>query len=232
MLWNARQTINLVVLMLIAGSASAAVRHAGLIQGRFGCEANKEPAFVFDLRSNLDANMLDYTVSTDMANFKASNGGALVNPLSERSWTWNDKTTYGYQGRFWMEAGVTYTVYSKCDDGACVFFGGENGTKVASPGTESGYNKTKCESYTPTKTGWVDFYAYTWDWTGGKGPTGDNLWGLAYNTNGVTCTGSLTKDTEKWMIFQDTGDCETLYYELPSLGCRSYRMMKPKRGIP
>ena len=215
MLWNARQTINLVVLMLIAGSAPAAVRHAGLIQGRFGCEKTKEPAFVFDLRNNLDAKMLDYTVSTDMANFKAGNGGALVNPLSRLSWTWNNYTTYGYQGRFWMEAGVTYTVYSKCDDGACVFFGGENGTKVASPGTESGYNKTKCESYTPTKTGWVDFYAYTWDWDGGKGPVGDNLWGLAYNTNGVVCTDKLTKNTEPWMIFQDTGDCETLYYELP-----------------
>ena len=215
MSWNARQTINLVVLMLIAGSAPAAVRHAGLIQGRFGCQKTKEPAFVFDLRNNLDAKMLDYTVSTDMANFKADNGGALVNPLSGLSWTWNNYTTYGYQGRFWMEAGVTYTVYSKCDDGACVFFGGENGTKVASPGTESGYNKTKCESYTPTTTGWVDFYAYTWDWDGGKGPVGDNLWGLAYNTNGLVCTGNLTKGTEKWMIFQDTGDCETLYYELP-----------------
>lgn len=210
-----KSCITLGLFSVVAGSAPAAVRHAGLIQGRFGCESNNEPAFVFDLRNNLDANMLDYTVSTDMANFKAGNGGALVNPVSGRSWTWNDRTTYGYQGRFWMEAGVTYTVYSKCDDGACVFFGGENGTKVASPDTTSGYNVTKCESYTPTKTGWVDFYAYTWDWGGGKGPVGDNLWGLAYNTNGVVCTGNLTKGTEPWMIFQDTGDCETLYYELP-----------------
>ena len=138
MLWNARQTINLVVLMLIAGSAPAAVRHAGLIQGRFGCQKTKEPAFVFDLRNNLDAKMLDYTVSTDMANFKADNGGALVNPLSGLSWTWNNYTTYGYQGRFWMEAGVTYTVYSKCDDGACVFFGGEISTRTAPESPSAG----------------------------------------------------------------------------------------------
>ncbi|MGN0844820.1 MAG: fibronectin type III domain-containing protein, partial [Kiritimatiellia bacterium] len=140
---------------------------------------------------------------------------SLTSSLSGIEWTWNDKTTYGYQGRLWMEGGVKYTIYSKCDDGACVFFGGENGTKVASPGTTSGYNKTVCESYTPETTGWVDFYAYTWDWSGGKGPTKSEYWGLAYNTNGVTNTGTLTKGTEPWMVFQDSGTCETLYYELP-----------------
>ncbi|MGN1359712.1 MAG: hypothetical protein ACI4X9_04580, partial [Kiritimatiellia bacterium] len=200
-------------LLALVDMTKAGVRHAGLIQGRFACEANKEPAYVFDLLETISSDLLDYTASTDMANFRAaSNGGALTNPLSGLSWSWNDKTTYGYQGRLWMEGGVTYTVYSRCDDGACVFF---DGTKVASPGTTSGYNSAKCATYTPSASGWVDFYAYTWDWAGGKGPLADNLWGLAFNTNGVTNTDKLTKETEPWMVFQDTGNCETLYYELP-----------------
>lgn len=200
-------------MLLVAGTAPAAIRHAGLIQGYFDCPSGKEPSFVFDLLDNIDNKLLDYTASTDMANFRgASNGASLTNPLSGKTWTWNYYQTFGYQGRMWMEEGVPYTVYSRCDDGACVFF---DGTKVSSPGNNSGAGFAKCETFTPEASGWVDFYAYTWDWSGAKGPIADNLWGLAFNTNGVKNTDKLVKDTEPWMVFQDSGNCETLFYELP-----------------
>ncbi len=200
-------------MLLVTGTAPAAIRHAGLIQGYFDCPSGKEPVYVFDLLDNIATNLLDYTVSTDMANFRgASNGASLTNPLSGIAWTWNYYQTFGYQGRMWMEEGVPYTVYSRCDDGACVFF---DGTKVSSPGNVTGNGSAKCETYTPAASGWVDFYAYTWDWTGAKGPVADNLWGLAYNTNGVMNTDKLVKGTEPWMVFQDSGNCETLFYELP-----------------
>lgn len=200
-------------MLLVTGTAPAAIRHAGLIQGQFDCPSGKEPVFVFDLLDNIDTSLLDYTASTDMANFRgAFNGASLTNPLSGISWAWNSYQTYGYQGRMWMEGGVPYTVHSRCDDGACVFFGE---TKVSSPGNNSGAGFAKCETFTPEASGWVDFYAYTWDWSGGKGPIADNLWGLAFNTNGVKNTDKLVKDTEPWMVFQDSGNCETLFYELP-----------------
>ena len=131
-------------MLLVAGTAPAAIRHAGLIQGYFDCPSGKEPSFVFDLLDNIDNKLLDYTASTDMANFRgASNGASLTNPLSGIAWTWNYYQTFGYQGRMWMEEGVPYTVYSRCDDGACVFF---DGTKVSSPGNVTGNGSAKCET--------------------------------------------------------------------------------------
>ena len=118
-------------MLLVTGTAPAAIRHAGLIQGQFDCPSGKEPVFVFDLLDNVDTSLLDYTASTDMANFRgAFNGASLTNPLSGISWAWNSYQTYGYQGRMWMEGGVPYTVHSRCDDGACVVLGE---TEVSSP---------------------------------------------------------------------------------------------------
>ena len=41
-------------MLLVAGTAPAAIRHAGLIQGYFDCPSGKEPSFVFDLLDNID----------------------------------------------------------------------------------------------------------------------------------------------------------------------------------
>ena len=75
---------------------------------------------------------------------------------------------YWYEGYMKLEAGKTYSGFSRFDDGGCVYIDGQ---LVYNQGSNSGYSSGP--SFTPqpfvcTKAGWYKLQLGVWDWSGGR----------------------------------------------------------------
>src|SRR5574344_899685 len=185
--------------------ASAVVYRPGLFQGRYGCVADSWPNWDQDLRA-LEANMTDRTLGSIMADTT----GSAVNPISGKTWTWSDYTTFGYEGYIWMEAGITYRLFHCMDDGGGIRLDGTFVSKIPTPST-SGYNDgVRQSTMSVDATGWHHIELWSYDWTGGKGPvsskSGSSTMGLAWNTNGSTTVNSTTTSDGTWTRFRDSGN--------------------------
>ena len=82
---------------------------------------------------------------------------------------------YWYEGYMKLEAGKTYSGFSRFDDGGCIYIDGQ---LVYNQGTTSGHNSNP--SFTPqpfvcTKSGWYKLQLGMWDWAGGRGLREDSI---------------------------------------------------------
>ncbi len=130
----------------------------------------------------------------------------VVNPLTGTTWAW--PTQYGifaYEGEMYVEQGTTYTFYGRFDDGSAIVV---DGTTVLMQQQDSGYNKQPqvWGDWTATRTEWVPFNAWIWDWTGGKAVK-DCYYALQYNTASVK---NDFGNAAKWFRFNETGDMSFL----------------------
>lgn len=211
---SGNSTVALLPLLCLAGGLAPVAAHAvvyrpGVIQVKYGCAGNSQPDFDHDFGS-VPADQRDHTLGFFMTWSDAGDSSQkFLNPLTGISWNWNDFTTFGYEGRIWLEGGVTYTLYTRFDDGAAMFVDGE--LAIAQPAGTSGYNSgTGPQTFSRASSGWYPVRAFVWDWTGGKRPV-QSAYGLQYNTNGVT--GSFT-DAKRWSRFEDPGDMTFLKVSL------------------
>lgn len=125
----------------------------------------------------------------------------VANPVTGSTWSWPDTyAVFAYEGEIYVTAGTTYTCYGRFDDGEAMVI---DGTTTLFQGTTSGYNGAPAVwgDYAATKTGWVPFNGWIWDWTGGKA-TRDCAYALQYNTDNVRNSFS---DATKWSRFRDDG---------------------------
>lgn len=125
----------------------------------------------------------------------------VVNPVTGSTWSWPDNhATFAYEGEIHVTAGTTYTIYGRFDDGSAMVL---DGSLVLLQREDSGWNKQPqvWGGWTASRTGWVPFNGWIWDWAGGKA-TRDCAYALQYNTSGEQ--NSFT-DTTKWSRFLDDG---------------------------
>ncbi len=130
----------------------------------------------------------------------------VVNSLTGTTWAWPGQYgVFAYEGEMHVEQGTTYTFYGRFDDGSAIVV---DGTTVLMQQQDSGYNKQPqvWGSWTATKTGWVPFNAWIWDWSGGKAVK-DCYYALQYNTAGVNNDFS---NSSKWSRFNEPGDMSFL----------------------
>ena len=170
----------LLALLALALPAAGATYRAGLLQSKIDA-AN-------DWTTALPLAETERTPGAVMANVNADENNYTTKGFSN-PWTgslicWNKQnTTFGYTGQMWMVGGATYTFGKYLDDAARIAV---DGTKVLENTQWNGWGTA---SYTPAFTGWHDVDIRVADGTGGKGPAGGNwqsLYGLGWNTNGVT----------------------------------------------
>ena len=128
------------------------------------------------------------------------------NPISGREWGWHNYDVYAYEGEMFVEAGRTYQFWGRFDDGEALVI---DGKLVVYQGDSSGYgaNPVVAASYTATKTGWVPFNAWIWDWTGGKNVMNCRF-ALQYNPTGTASTSY--DDANVWQEIVDPGDMSLL----------------------
>ncbi len=197
----------LVVSCITLTGAHAVVYRPGLIQAKVSGDVtgkNQCSNYPSNLTSTVSAELLDRTLDTMMANFRAENANTYcLNPVSGKSWNWDNYITFAYEGEIWLESGVAYNMFEQGDDGSAVLV---DGAIVTTAGATSRWQSGTGATLTPTRTGWHRFNAFSWDWDGGKGPAA-GCWGLCWNTNGVEQTsGTIAIDTPPWAIFADPGD--------------------------
>jgi hypothetical protein len=195
-----RFVASLLAAFVLLGAAQATVYRPGVLQVKYACASSSQADLDYDFDLVAGANR-DWTLGFFMTWFSADNASTkFFNPLTETYWNWNDNTTFGYEGMIWLEGGVTYTVYTRFDDGGALVV---DGNVVITQGNSSGYNTSVgTRTFTPDATGWQPVRGFVWDWSGGKKPI-SAAYGLQYNTNNVT--DSFT-DKAKWMKFEDPGD--------------------------
>ena len=149
------------------------------------------------------ANSWDWTLSALMCNVTGDAGASGVNPVSGKTWDWQNYYGYVYDGEMWMEAGTTYTLGGNFDDGSAILIDGAVAWAQGDPGgTGSGYNNWVApRTYTPDTTGWHTVKLLVWDWEGGKTITSGALSATMWNTNGTT----TAAPTSAWSKFADDG---------------------------
>ena len=162
------------------------------------------------LSSNLvavtTAAYLDRTPGVFMDTSAGNGPSPKQNPISGREWGWHNYDVYAYEGEMFVEAGKTYQFWGRFDDGEALVI---DGKLVVYQGDSSGYgaNPVVAASYTATKTGWVPFNAWIWDWTGGKNVM-DCRFALQYNPTGTASTSY--GDANVWQEIVDPGDMSLL----------------------
>lgn len=170
----------LLALLALALPAAGATYRAGLLQSKIDTAT--------DWTTALPLAETERTPGAVMANVNADENNyttkGFSNPWTGNLICWNKQnTTFGYTGQMWMVGGATYTFGKYLDDAARIAV---DGTKVLENTQWNGWGTA---SYTPAFTGWHDVDIRVADGTGGKGPAGGNwqsLYGLGWNTNGVT----------------------------------------------
>lgn len=212
---HVRAFCSMLVFMALVPVAQATVYRPGLVQARFVASdvtgQNQGTKYPSNLLATVSATNLDRTLDTMMANFHGDGNAYLTtpctNPVSNARWFWSDYTTFAYEGEIRLQAGVAYNMFEQGDDGAAIVI---DGTIILTADTTSRYQNGTGASFSPVATGWHRFNAYSWDWTGNKGPSA-GCWGLAWNTNSTTKTsGTLTANTSPWKTFTDAGDLSSL----------------------
>ena len=196
-----KKTLIGIAVVAVALAAQATVYRAGFRQGRFWLNYSKTvPSFDQDAYA---ANSWDWTLSAMMCNVTGNAGASGVNPVSGKTWDWQNYYGYVYDGEMWMEAGTTYTLGGNFDDGSAFLIDGAVAWAQGDPGgTGSGYNNWVApRTYTPDTTGWHTVKLLVWDWEGGKAITSGALSATMWNTNG-TMTAAPTSD---WSKFADDG---------------------------
>lgn len=189
------------VAIVAAFAAQATVYRAGFRQGRFWLNNSKTvPSFAQDAYT---ATSWDWTLSAFMCNVQGNAGASGVNPVSGKTWDWQNYYGYVYDGEMWMDARTTYTFGGNFDDGSAILVDGAVAWAQGDPGgTASGYNNWVApRNYKPDTTGWHTVKLLVWDWEGGKNITCDALSATMWNTNRTT-TAAPTSD---WSKFQDDG---------------------------
>ncbi len=192
---------SLVLLLAFAFTAQATVYRAGFRQGRFWLNNSKTiPSFDQDAYA---ATSWDWTLSAFMCNVTGNAGASGVNPVSGKTWDWQNYYGYVYDGQMWMEAGTTYMFGGNFDDGSAILVDGAVAWSQGDPGgTGSGYNKwVTPRGFTPDETGWHEIKLLVYDWEGGKAITCDALSATMWNTNGTT----TAAPTSAWSKFADDG---------------------------
>ena len=153
-----------------------------------------------------DAAHLDRTPGVIMG-YNAGNGPSpKQNPISGREWGWYNYDVYAYEGEMFVEEGKAYQFWGRFDDGEAIVI---DGKLVVHQGNASGYNANPvvATSYTATKTGWVPFNAWIWDWEGGKTVMYCRF-ALQYNPSGTASTSY--EDANVWQEIVDPGDMSLL----------------------
>ena len=191
-----------VLVLAASGTASATVYRAGFKQGRFWLNNQKvQPDLTQDPYAATSSNgsVQDWTLSAMMANVTGNAGAKATNPVSNKSWDWQNYYVYAYAGEMWMDAAQTYQLGGNFDDGSAILV--DNEVKWTQ-GSTSGYNNWKGPTaLTPTYTGWHPVKLFVWDYEGGKNVTCGALSAVMWNTNDVT-TATPTTD---WNKFEDNG---------------------------
>ena len=172
----------------------------------FAAENTVAPPLSSNLVAVTAADYLDRTPGVFMG-YSAGNGPAdKQNPISGRMWGWHNYDVYAYEGEMFVEAGRTYQFYGRFDDGEALVI---DGKLVVHQGNKSGYGDAPvvATSYTATKTGWVPFNAWIWDWEGGK-TVMHCRFALQYNPSGTASTSY--EDANVWQEIVDPGDMSLL----------------------
>ncbi len=200
------------------GSRANTVHFPGLWQSQFkaptaygfavagAASQNTAPVLASNLVAVADAAHLDRTPGVIMG-YNAGNGPSpKQNPISGREWGWYNYDVYAYEGEMFVEAGRTYQFYGRFDDGEALVI---DGKLVVHQGNKSGYGDAPvvATSYTATKTGWVPFNAWIWDWEGGKTVMYCRF-ALQYNPSGTASTSY--EDANVWQEIVDPGDMSLL----------------------
>lgn len=191
-----------VLALAVCGTASATVYRAGFKQGRFWLNYQKvQPDLTQDpyAATGSSGSVQDWTLSAMMANVTGNAGAKGTNPVSNRSWDWQNYYVYAYAGEMWMDAAQTYQLGGNFDDGSAILV--DNEVKWTQ-GSTSGYNTWKePTALKPTYTGWHPVKLFVWDYEGGKNVTCGALSAVMWNTNGVT----TATPTSNWNKFVDDG---------------------------
>ena len=210
-----RVVASLLALLATAGVARANITYRpGLMQALFkvGSEngfktsANGVPVLASNIVSAAaaDAYADERVERVPYPLMDSANG--VANPVSSSTWSWpDDHATFAYEGEILVTAGTTYTCYGRFDDGSALVL---DGNLVLLQREDSGYNQQPqvWGDYVATRTGWVPFNGWIWDWTGGKA-TRNCAYALQYNTSSVRDSFS---ETGKWSRFADPGDMSFL----------------------
>ncbi len=175
------------VFVLSVFCAEATVYRPGLIQAKFDTDVKPfgtlTPEIIASSTSDRIPGVVMANIKTDESGYAAA-ANSYSNQWSGLVWNWNkQRTTFGYAGQIYLEAGTTYAFGKQLDDGATIHI---DGVQWISNGTHTAFVST---NFTAAATGWVPIEVCIWDGTGGKGPTGGtwgNDLGLAYNTLGWT----------------------------------------------
>lgn len=204
----------LALLALALPAAANTVHFPGLWQSRFvqpspyGFAAQNAvaPPLTSNLVAVTSADYLDRTPGVFMDTSAGEGPSPKQNPISGRTWGWYNYDVYAYEGEMFVEEGKTYQFYGRFDDGEAIVI---DGKLVVHQGNDSGYNAgpVVATSYTATKTGWVPFNAWIWDWTGGKNVMNCRF-ALQYNPTGTASTSY--SDANVWQEIVDPGDMSLL----------------------
>jgi len=210
-----RVVASLLALLATAGVARANITYRpGLMQALFkvGSEngfktsANGVPVLASNLVATASADPFADSKIERVPYPLVDAANNVANPVTSSTWSWPDTyAVFAYEGEIYVTAGTTYTCYGRFDDGSALVL---DGNLVLLQREDSGYNKQPqvWGDYVATRTGWVPFNGWIWDWTGGKA-TRECAYALQYNTSSVRNSFS---DTGKWSRFADPGDMSFL----------------------
>lgn len=130
---------------------------------------------------------------------------------------------YWYEGYMKLEAGKSYSGYSRFDDGGCIYL---DGVELYNQGTSSGYNSDTSRErhvYTPSVTGWYKVQLGLWDWGSNRSCQNYTIAGVQWSDEEPPVkTGSGSGSL--WYEFWDADSADAtealgnlLYTEDPSL---------------